>query len=114
MSEKLPPPPAKQPAQPVYFAGKNEKIGVVIDQRFCEAPMMERRTSRPVDPPLPSSAENIRFFIDAMRDPVSRKIAFDVVERNCRDRLANDEDALYLYKQLLGYVRRSRIDAAFS
>ena len=67
------------------------------------------------DKPPPSSpppADNIRLFIDAMRHPATRKIAFDVVERNCRDRFANEEDAVYLYKQLLGYVRRSRIDAA--
>jgi hypothetical protein len=88
----------------------DEKIGVVIDQKFSQVALTDE--SRTVDPPLSSSAENIRLFINAMRHPVTRKIAFDVVERNCRDRFANDEDALYLYKQLLGYVRRSRIDAA--
>jgi hypothetical protein len=106
-------PPPTQPAQPLYLAGKNEKVGVLIDHLArLQASMMEPVPSTTADPPLRSPAENVRLFIDAMRHPVTRKIAFDVVERNCRDRFAHDEDALYLYKQLLGYVRRSRIDGA--
>ena len=47
-----------------------------------------------------------------MGDPMRRRIAFDVVERNCRERFADSEDGVRLYRQLLGYVQSAKVDEA--
>jgi hypothetical protein len=47
-----------------------------------------------------------------MGDPMRRRIAFDVVERNCRERFAEGEDGVRLYRQLLGYVQSAKVDQA--
>jgi len=47
-----------------------------------------------------------------MADPVRRRIAFNVVERNCRDRFAEGEDGIKLYLHLRGHVRSSAVDEA--
>jgi len=47
-----------------------------------------------------------------MGDPMRRRIAFDVVERNCRERFAEGEDGVRLYRQLLGYVQSAKVDEA--
>ena len=52
------------------------------------------------------------LFIGAMADPSRRRIAFNVVERNCRERLAEGEDGMELYLQLLRYVRLSNVSEA--
>ena len=54
---------------------------------------------------LAQAQVNRALFIEAMADPLRRGIAFDVVERNCRERFAEGEDGIKLYHQLLGYVR---------
>jgi hypothetical protein len=59
-----------------------------------------------------SSKKNVWLFIDAMRHPVSRRIAFDVVERNCRARFAEDEDGHQLYAQLRNHVCESNSRSA--
>ena len=38
--------------------------------------------------------DNRTLFIDAMADPSRRRIAFNVVERNCRERFAEGEDGI--------------------
>ena len=52
------------------------------------------------------------LFIDAMADPSRRRIAFNVVERNCRERFAEGEDGIELYLQLLRYVRLGNVSEA--
>jgi hypothetical protein len=47
-----------------------------------------------------------------MDDPMRRRIAFDVVERNCRERFAEGEDGVRLYLQLLGYVQSAKVNEA--
>jgi hypothetical protein len=34
------------------------------------------------------------------------------VERNCRERFAEGEDGVRLYRQLLGYVQSAKVDQA--
>ena len=43
--------------------------------------------------------------MSAMSDPVRRQIAFNVVERNCRNQFAEGADGVQLYVRLLTYVR---------
>ena len=52
------------------------------------------------------------LFIGAMADPSRRGIAFNVVERNCRERFAEGEDGIELYLQLLRYVRLGNVSEA--
>ena len=47
-----------------------------------------------------------------MAHPLRRRIAFNVVERNCRERFADSEDGVRLYRQLLGYVQSAKVDEA--
>jgi hypothetical protein len=61
---------------------------------------------------LQLARKNRSLFIDAMGDPMRRRIAFDVVERNCRERFAEGEDGVSLYRQLLGYVQSAKVDEA--
>jgi hypothetical protein len=61
---------------------------------------------------LQLARKNRSLFIDAMGDPMRRRIAFDVVERNCRERFAEGEDGVTLYRQLLGYVQSAKVDEA--
>ena len=56
--------------------------------------------------------ENRALFIEAMADPLRRGIAFDVVERNCRERFAEGEDGIKLYRELLGLVRLGNVSEA--
>jgi hypothetical protein len=56
--------------------------------------------------------DNRALFIGAMANPLRRRIAFNVVERNCRERFAEGEDGIRLYLHLLGYVRSSNVDEA--
>jgi hypothetical protein len=52
------------------------------------------------------------LFIEAMADPSRRRIAFNVVERNCRDQFAEADDGISLYLHLLGYVRSACIGSS--
>jgi hypothetical protein len=61
---------------------------------------------------LQLARNNRSLFIDAMDDPMRRRIAFDVVERNCRERFAEGEDGVRLYLQLLGYVQSAKVNEA--
>jgi hypothetical protein len=47
---------------------------------------------------LAQARDNRALFIEAMADPLRRGIAFDVVERNCRERFAEGEDGIKLYQ----------------
>jgi hypothetical protein len=61
---------------------------------------------------LAQARDNRALFIEAMANPLRRGIAFDVVERNCRERFAEGEDGIKLYRQLLGLVRLGNVSEA--
>src|SRR4029453_10752693 len=61
---------------------------------------------------LQLARKNRSLFIDARDDPMRRRFAFDVVEKNCRERFAEGEDGVRLYLQLLGYVQSAKVDKA--
>jgi len=62
--------------------------------------------------PREVAPDNRALFIDAMVDPLRRRIAFNVVERNCRERFAEGEDGIRLYLQLRNYVQSAAVDEA--
>jgi hypothetical protein len=110
-----PPPP------PQHFSSKNEKMGVLT--RRAEQGLAEEVFPAPPWVPAPAprfeysdiavpQLDNRSLFIGAMRDPSRRSIAFNVVERNCRERFAEGEGGIKLYIQLLGYVRFANVREA--
>src|SRR5262245_39638088 len=56
--------------------------------------------------------DNRSLFIDAMADLLRRHVAFNVVERNCRERFADREEGIRLYLHLRGYVQSAVVDEA--
>jgi hypothetical protein len=62
--------------------------------------------------PKEVAPDNRSLFIDAMADPLRRRIAFNVVERNCRERFAEGEEGIRLYLRLRGYVHSAAVDEA--
>ena len=73
-----------------------------------DPPSPQRRFILPQELP----PDNRTLFIDAMADPIRRHIAFNVVERNCRERFAEGEDGIELFLQLLRLVQSARVDEA--
>ena len=61
---------------------------------------------------LQLARKNRSLFIDAMSDPMRRRFAFDVVERNWGERFAEGEEGVRLYRQLLGYVQSAKVNEA--
>ena len=61
---------------------------------------------------LAQGRTNRALFVEAMADPLRRGIAFDLVERNCRERFAEGEDGIKLYRELLGLVRLGNVSEA--
>jgi hypothetical protein len=66
----------------------------------------------PAPPDRQQRIENRALFIRCMADPVRRRIAFSVVERNCRDLFGEGEEGLDLFLQLVADVRRAGINEA--
>jgi hypothetical protein len=62
--------------------------------------------------PREVAPDNRSLFIDAMADPLRRRAAFNVVERNCRERFAEREEGIRLYLHLRGYVQSAAVDEA--
>jgi len=101
-----------QVAEPPPILGKSKKIGVLM---WAPAPDVLYRLS--VEAALrrtPDPHDNRTLFIEAMPDPVRRRVAFDVVERNCRQWLGEGEEGVRLYGQLLNYVRQANVVRAVS
>jgi hypothetical protein len=101
---------ADDPPPPRFaFSPKNQQLG-------APGRVAEPRPPRPDFPDalaeeLPSEV-NRRLFIEAMSNPVRREIAFNVVEKNCRVRLAEGELGIGLYQQLFFWVRLAKVDEA--
>jgi hypothetical protein len=106
MADDPPPPPQSA-------SSKNEKMGVLMgghaDVSYSDA--LETAVPNALEIAVPQ-LKNRSLFIEAMRDPSRRSIAFNVVERNCRERLRQGEDGIKLYIQLLGYVRFANVTEA--
>jgi len=98
------PPPSRS-----AFSPKNEQLGAL--GRVEEPRLPRRGFSDAIAEELPSEV-NRRLFVEAMFNPIRREIAFNVVEKNCRDRLAEGELGIGLYQQLFFWVRLAKVDEA--
>jgi len=56
--------------------------------------------------------DNRSLFIEAMGDSTRRRIAFDVVARNCRMRFRVGESGIRAYLEILELVQLSKLDEA--
>jgi hypothetical protein len=87
-----------------------------IFSRPAAAPENARSSTSGIEraqPPARDQAiENRELFIQCMQGSERRRIAFDVVERNCRERFGHKEDGLRLFLELVGYVKRAQVDEA--
>jgi hypothetical protein len=101
---------ADDPPPPQDFWPKFEKADALCDPPPNRFSPPDLRQSALRD--LAQARDNRVLFIEAMVDPLRRGIAFDVVERNCRERFAEGEDGIKLYRLLLGYVRLSDVSEA--
>jgi hypothetical protein len=68
-------------------------------------------TLRPAGRKIPAQ-DNQSLFIEAMADPARRRIAFDLVERNCRMRFRVGEAGIKVYLELLKHVQSSNVPEA--
>jgi hypothetical protein len=81
------------------------------NERTAMADNNETET-RTVDTQAEPQAKNRQLFIAAMREPLHRTIAFDVVDRNCRRRFPRGADGVRLYLSLLSDVRSANVPEA--
>jgi len=92
--------------EPPPDSAKNELIGRL--KAASEVPVAAS-ASKPTPNP---QDQNRALFISAMSDPARRHIAFNVVERNCREQFAEGADGVQLYLRLLSYVRLTNVGEA--
>jgi hypothetical protein len=103
---------------PQHFFPKNEQKGALIEalHRASSALSVEDvvRQSSTIEPSqaTTTTAEHRLLFTRAMADQLKRRIAFNVVERNCRARFGQGEEGVKLYFQLLEYVQMSNVSEA--
>jgi hypothetical protein len=109
-------PPKPPPAHPQRFSQKNETKDELLRSMAAAAlPSVadDRTVARGAGlHSLAEIADNRSLFIKAMPDPEKRRIAFNVVERNCRDRFAQGEEGLKLFFELMAYLRVAKVDEA--
>jgi hypothetical protein len=74
-------------------------------------PVQSRQSATPLKDRIGSSnagpQENRHLFAAAMANPSTRRIAFNVLERNCHDRFKDGEAGIALYLDLFAVVESS-------
>jgi hypothetical protein len=104
-----PPPPARQ-----FFSARNEQKGVLIDPMpapWYPADLREDTRSVTV---THRSSDNEALFIQCMPDAARRRIAFNVVERNCREAFARGKDGVALFLKVRDLVERAQVQEAIN
>jgi len=108
-----PPPPPPPSAQP-FVSARNEQKGVLIEadasppgqQAFAPDPMSSDLRYR--------SSGNELLFMKCMSDAARRRIAFNVVERNCREAFARGKAGMALFLQVRDLVERAQVQEAIN
>jgi hypothetical protein len=82
-------------------------------ERKAHVGVTQMTESEKVEQPVDAAAtENRSLFIEAVADPIKRRIAFDVVDRNCRMRFRVGEEGIRAYLEVLDLVQSSKVDEA--
>jgi hypothetical protein len=90
-----PPPPSPPPRRRFFFPFR-------IEQKGPPAHVQDR------------ASDNEALFIESMQDAARRRIAFNVVERNCREAFARGKEGLALFMQVRSLVERAQVEEALS
>jgi hypothetical protein len=108
MANDPPPPPPSRWQK--FFSARNEGKDVLI-----EAPGTLDVHPVPA-PPLAydRASDNEALFIECMPDAARRRIAFNVVERNCLATFARGEEGLALFMKVRRLVERAQVEEAVS
>jgi hypothetical protein len=112
-------PPQSALALPRPVGQRSKTQGALLRSKSAAAALPaaldDRSTDRAaVRGSLGEMADNRALFIKAMSDPDRRRIAFGVVERNCRERFALGEEGLKLFLEVAAYVRAAKVDRAIT
>src|SRR5262245_40708626 len=103
-----PPPPSSQQ----FFSGRNEQKGAVTDTIPSFHVRFEQ--PRPMFDVRDRSSNNEALFIQCMPDAARRRIAFNVVERNCREAFASGKAGVALFLKVRGLVERAQVQEAIN
>ena len=90
-----PSPPSSPPRRRFFFSFRNEQKGP-------PARVQDR------------ASDNEALFIECMPDAARRRIAFNVVERNCRQAFGRGKEGLALFMQVRNLVERAQVEEAIS
>src|SRR5215831_2946182 len=98
MASDPPPPPQR------FYSARNEQKSVLIEPDDIGVLISER---------VRASGNEI-LFIQCMPDAARRRIAFNVVERNCREAFGRGKAGLALFMQVRNLVERAQVEEAIS
>jgi hypothetical protein len=112
MADDPPPPPPPQ-----FFSARNEQKGVLIGRAAAPAeaaqpPVYRSAPARPMLRVDDQASDSEALFLQCMADAARRRIAFNVVERNCREALARGDEGLALFLRLRDLVERAQVEEA--
>ena len=102
------PPPSPPPPPQQFFSARNEGHSALISGSVARESWSALRESRH------RLSGNEALFIQCMADSALRRIAFNVVERNCRDAFARGEEGLALFMKVRDLVERAHVEEAVS
>jgi hypothetical protein len=110
-----PPPPPPPPQQ--FFSAKNEQMGALIQREISDdvvhcIELKRLSDSEGLFTSFERLSDNEALFIQCMSDAARRRIAFNVVERNCRAAFARGEEGLALFMKVRGLVERAHVEEA--
>ena len=106
MANDPPPPPPPPPQQ--FFSARNEGHSALISGSVARESWSALRESRH------RLSGNEALFIQCMADSALRRIAFNVVERNCREAFASGKAGMALFLQVRGLVERAQVQEAIN
>jgi hypothetical protein len=107
-------PPPSSPQQ--FSSARNEQKGVLTEREEdtrigrrhpAQARAMPRRGQS-----RDQGIDNEALFIQCMPDPARRRIAFDIVARNCREVFPRGEEGLALFLRLRDLVEGAQVEDA--
>jgi hypothetical protein len=110
MADDSPPSPPPQR----LFSAKNEQKGVLIDDGTVEIYDALRRPDDDTFNFRYRSSDNEMLFIQCMPDAARRRIAFNVVERNCREAFARGKAGVALFLKVRDLVELAEVEEAIN
>jgi len=114
MANDPPPPPPPQ-----FFSPRNEQKGFLRDDGMVEIDAQQVSEVWRFDAPhgdtfnfRDRSSDNEVLFIQCMPDAARRRIAFNVVERNCREAFARGKAGVALFLKVRDLVELAQVEEA--